>query len=292
MAKFQKITPFLWFDNQAEEAANFYVSLFKNAKVKGIARNGDKVMTVGFELEGQSFTALNGGPMFKFTEAVSFVVHCKSQQEVDYFWEKLIAGGGMESQCGWLKDKYGLSWQIVPDVLIKLLSDPDPEKAQRVMAAMMEMRKIDIAKLKRAQKGQKKTKITVKATVNAPIAKVWKLWTEPAHIKQWNNASDDWHTPQASNDLRTGGSFSCTMAAKDGSFSFEFGGVYDDVQLHKLIAYTMGDGRQVWVHFEEKANKTLVTEVFETESTHSHEMQRSGWQAILDNFKKYTEANA
>jgi predicted 3-demethylubiquinone-9 3-methyltransferase (glyoxalase superfamily) len=152
-----KITPFLWFENQAEEAAAFYVSVFKNSKITRVTRYGDAgpkpkgtVMTVDFELDGQEFTALNGGPEFKFNEAVSFTVNCKTQQEVDEFWRKLTAGGGQEIECGWLKDKYGLAWQITPTVLTELIGDPDPQKANRVMAAMMKMKKIDIATLKRA----------------------------------------------------------------------------------------------------------------------------------------------
>jgi predicted 3-demethylubiquinone-9 3-methyltransferase (glyoxalase superfamily) len=152
----QKITPFLWFDNQAEEAVNFYTSVFKNAKIGKIARYGESgpgpagsVMTASFELEGLEFTALNAGPHFKFNEAISFVVDCKSQEEVDYFWDKLSEGGQIQ-QCGWLKDKFGLSWQIVPTVLIELMSDPNREKANRVMQAMLQMTKIDIAKLKEA----------------------------------------------------------------------------------------------------------------------------------------------
>jgi predicted 3-demethylubiquinone-9 3-methyltransferase (glyoxalase superfamily) len=155
----QKITPFLWFDNQAEEAANFYVSIFKNSKIGTVTRYGDagpgpkgSVMTVSFELEGQQFTALNGGPHFKFTEAISFVVDCKSQAEVDEYWDKLSAGGRTD-QCAWLKDQYGVSWQIVPRVLMELISDPDAAKAQRVMQAMLQMTKIDIAKLQRAAAG-------------------------------------------------------------------------------------------------------------------------------------------
>jgi predicted 3-demethylubiquinone-9 3-methyltransferase (glyoxalase superfamily) len=158
----QKITPFLWFDNQAEEAMNLYVSIFKNSKVLGVTRYGDagpgpkgSVMTAEFQLEGQEFVALNGGPHFKFTEAVSFVVNCQSQEEVDYFWEKLSEGGA-ESQCGWLKDKFGLSWQVVPTVLIEMLQDKDPEKSQRVMKAMLQMEKIDIKKLKEAYDGKSK----------------------------------------------------------------------------------------------------------------------------------------
>ncbi len=157
----QKITPFLWYDNQAEEAANFYVSLFKNSKIGDITRYLDEasaksagrpvgsVMVIDFQLEGQKFTAINGGPHFKLTEAVSFVVNCESQEEVDYFWDKLVEGG-QESQCGWLKDKYGLSWQITPTILLELIKDKDKAKAKRVFEAMLKMKKIDIATLKQA----------------------------------------------------------------------------------------------------------------------------------------------
>jgi predicted 3-demethylubiquinone-9 3-methyltransferase (glyoxalase superfamily) len=160
----QKITPFLWYDDNAEEAANFYVSIFKNSKIGDIARYDEaaakasgrpkgSVMVIDFELEGQKFVALNGGPHFKLTEAVSFVVNCETQQEVDYFWEKL-SEGGEEVQCGWLKDKYGLSWQVTPTVLNEMLKDKDPEKSQRVMKAMLQMKKIDIPTLKKAYDGQ------------------------------------------------------------------------------------------------------------------------------------------
>ena len=152
----QKITPCLWFDNNAEEAVNHYLSIFKNSKVNKVLRCGDagpgpkgSVLTIAFQLEGQDFIALNGGPIFKFNEAISLSVDCKSQAEVDDLWERLSAGG-QESQCGWLKDKFGLSWQVVPSALVDMLQDPDPEKAKRVMAAMMKMGKIDIAKLKQA----------------------------------------------------------------------------------------------------------------------------------------------
>jgi predicted 3-demethylubiquinone-9 3-methyltransferase (glyoxalase superfamily) len=152
----QKITTFLWFDNQAEEAANFYVSIFRNSKITNVARYGEgapaprgSVMTVAFQLEGQSFIALNGGPLFHFTEAISLFVNCDSQQEVDDLWEKLVAGG-TPSRCGWLKDKYGLSWQIIPSALMEALSNKDPEKAKRSMQAMLQMVKIDIEKIKNA----------------------------------------------------------------------------------------------------------------------------------------------
>jgi len=155
-----KISPFLWFDNQAEEAANFYVSVFPNSKIVNVARNGDggpgpkgSVLVVQFDLDGQRVSALNGGPQFKFSEAISLWVDCKTQDEVDRYWQKLTAGGGSEVECGWLKDKYGLSWQIVPEILPQMLADPDPKKAKRVMDAMMKMKKLEIVGLKKAYEG-------------------------------------------------------------------------------------------------------------------------------------------
>ena len=428
----QKITPFLWFDGEAEEAAKFYTTVFKNSKVDKVFRQGEKALTVGFLLDGQHFTALNGGPMFKFNpsvsfyvtcermeetdevwqklsdggtalmpldkypwsekygwvkdryglswqisfgkledvghqkftpsllftgahfgqaeaalglytslfdgssvtgilrygagaegpegtvihaqfalhgetfmvmddpmqqqaytfnEAISFVVNCEDQAEVDYFWGKLTADGGAESQCGWLKDKFGVSWQVVPSELSKLLADPDPARAQRAMGALMQMRKIDIEKLRQAAADESKTVITIQATVKAPIGKVWQLWTGAEHIVHWNNASDDWHTPKATNDLWAGGNFSFTMAAKDGSFSFDFNGTYDQVVENQRIEYTIEDGRKVNVHFSEVDGGTFVMENFEAENMNSVELQRSGWQAILDKFKKYAESN-
>jgi predicted 3-demethylubiquinone-9 3-methyltransferase (glyoxalase superfamily) len=160
----QKITPFLWFDHQAEEAARFYASVFKNSKVGDITRYDEQaseaagrpvgsVMTVAFELDGQQFTALNGGPQFKFGEAISFVVNCETQEEVDHFWERLSAGG-QQIECGWLKDRFGVAWQVTPAILIEMLQDKDPEKAKRVMAAMLTMKKLNIDALKRAYEGR------------------------------------------------------------------------------------------------------------------------------------------
>jgi predicted 3-demethylubiquinone-9 3-methyltransferase (glyoxalase superfamily) len=152
----QKITPFLWFDNQAEDAARHYTSIFKNSRITSLSRFPEgasmpagMVMTATFELDGQEFSALNGGPEFKFNEAISFYVHCQDQAEVDYYWEKL-SDGGEEGQCGWLKDRFGVSWQVVPDALGELLGDPDPEKAKRVTQAMLQMKKLDIAGLRPA----------------------------------------------------------------------------------------------------------------------------------------------
>jgi predicted 3-demethylubiquinone-9 3-methyltransferase (glyoxalase superfamily) len=166
MAKrMQRITPFLWFDDRAEEAARFSVSVFENSRITSIARYDDEaarasgrpagsVMTVAFELDGQEFTALNGGPVFRFTEAISFVVRCDTQEEADHFWEQLSAAGGQEVQCGWLRDRFGVSWQVVPTVLTEMLQDRDPGRSSRVMAAMLKMKKISIEGLRSAYEGR------------------------------------------------------------------------------------------------------------------------------------------
>ena len=167
----QKITPCLWFDNQAEEAANFYTSIFKNSKIGNISRYGKEgyeihgreagtVLTVDFEIEGQRFTGFNAGPVFKFNEAISFVVQCKTQKEVNHYWEKLSEGGDERAQqCGWLKDKYGVSWQIVPTILGEMLQDKDPGKSDRVMKSLLQMKKLDIEELKRAYEEKNKRRI-------------------------------------------------------------------------------------------------------------------------------------
>jgi predicted 3-demethylubiquinone-9 3-methyltransferase (glyoxalase superfamily) len=156
----QKITPCLWFDGQAEEAARFYTSIFKNSKMGKITYCGEggpgpkgSVLTVRFKLDGQNFLALNGGPQFKFTEAISLMVNCKTQKEIDRMWEKL-SEGGQEVQCGWIKDRYGLSWQIVPAALSKMMTDPDPERSTRVLKALLDMKKLDLKELKRVYRGK------------------------------------------------------------------------------------------------------------------------------------------
>jgi predicted 3-demethylubiquinone-9 3-methyltransferase (glyoxalase superfamily) len=156
----QKIIPNLWFDTEAEEAADFYTSVFKDSRIvtkthytEGAPREAGMVMTVEWELNGQRFVGINGGPQFKFDEAVSFQINCQDQDEVDYYWEKLIEGGGSEGQCGWLKDKFGLSWQVVPTGMEEVFADPDPERAERAMKAMLQMRKLDVAELRRAADG-------------------------------------------------------------------------------------------------------------------------------------------
>lgn len=428
MAKKQKITPFLWYDHQAEEAAGFYTSVFKKSKILEVVRHAGGVQIVRFSLMGYEINALNGGPAFRFNPSISFtvtckttaetkriwkqlakdgaelmplqkypwsalygwvqdrfgltwqvtmsssdsarpgivpsflftgpqrlraeaaiqryckvfgddssikmlsryevggagpegslqyaefslagqtfiamdnpmpdpkysfneafslVVTCKNQREVDYFWEQLTAGGGEESMCAWLKDPFGVSWQVVPTALTKALADPDPEKARRAAANMMQMKKIIIRQLRRPLK---KTKIEVRTTVKAPIDKVWKYWTSPANIMQWNHASDDWHCPAASNDLRSGGRFSYTVAAKDGSAKFDFEGEYEKIVHNRSIEYVVADGRKVKITFKGKGKRTEIVEVFEAEGIHPHDMQRAGWQAILDNFARHVEA--
>jgi predicted 3-demethylubiquinone-9 3-methyltransferase (glyoxalase superfamily) len=165
MQKLTRITPCLWFDDQAEEATRFYTSIFRNSRIGPITRYGEAghdihgraagtVLTIEFELDGQAFTALNGGPLFRFNEAVSFQINCETQEDVDYYWERLTADGDEKAQqCGWLKDKFGVSWQVVPTVLVELLNDPDHARAERVMTALLQMRKLDIAALRRAHAG-------------------------------------------------------------------------------------------------------------------------------------------
>jgi predicted 3-demethylubiquinone-9 3-methyltransferase (glyoxalase superfamily)/uncharacterized protein YndB with AHSA1/START domain len=300
----QKVSPLLMFTDaeagRAEEAINLYTSIFNNSHVIGIARyeEGEGDPAVGtikhaqFSLDGNVFMVIDSSIMhgFAFNESTSFVLYCDTQEEVDYYWEKLTANGGEESMCGWCKDPFGVSWQVTPRPLLELLSDPNPERAQRAAGAMMQMRKIDIAKLHQAANDESKTVVTVQTTVHAPIEKVWQFWTSPEHITQWNNASDDWHTPRAENDLRVGGSFNTRMESKDGSMGFDFTGTYQEVVENKSIEYTIEDGRKVQIHFSPVDNGTFVMETFETESMNPVEMQRQGWQAIMDNFKKYAES--
>jgi predicted 3-demethylubiquinone-9 3-methyltransferase (glyoxalase superfamily)/uncharacterized protein YndB with AHSA1/START domain len=431
MSKAQKITPYLWFDSQAEAAAELYTSVFPNSKIIHTQEQGDAVQMIQLSLSGQAFTAFNGGPMFSFNpsisfyvvceseteidlaweklidggkalmplnkydwsekygwledrygiswqltlgkieevgqkispvfmftgdqhgnaekaiktyteifdnsginliaryeegegdpalgtikhaqfriadfigmamdsshmhgfsfnESISFVVSCQTQEEVDYFWEKLTADGGEEMMCAWLKDKYGIVWQIVPVQLMALLSDPDPERAQRAIGAMMQMRKIDIAELQRAANGEGPTVVTVQTTVQAPIEKVWEMWTKPEHITNWNFAIDAWHSPKAENDLKVGGQFNYRMEAKDGSMGFDYTGTYTAINAHKSIAFTLDDNRKVQVHFSVVDEGTFVMETFAVEDSNDVEMQKNGWQSILNNFKKYVESN-
>jgi uncharacterized protein YndB with AHSA1/START domain len=227
---------------------------------------------------------------FEFNEAISFVVSCKTQKEVDYFWDQLTADGGEEMMCAWLKDKYGLCWQIVPEELIRLVSDPDPDKAQRAVGAMMQMRKIDIEKVRQAAEDTSRTVITVQTSVQVPVEKTWEAWITPEHIINWNFAIDAWQCPRAENDLRPGGKFNYRMEAKDGSMGFDYTGSYVAIDEQKSLEFILDDGRNVHVHFSEVDGETLIMETFEAESSSPIEMQKGGWQAILNNFKRYVES--
>ena len=301
----QKISPVLLFTEKqhgkAEDAIHFYTSLFENSGINLLAKYEEveggpdtgNIKHAQFRLDGNIFMAMDSSVThgFGFNEAISFVVHCRTQKEVDYFWEKLTADGGEEMMCAWLKDKYGVTWQIVPDGLIQLISDPNPARAQRAVGAMMQMRKIDIEKVRQAANDDSRTVITVQTTVHAPIGKAWEMWTQPKHITNWNFASDEWHSPSAENNLRPGGKFNYRMEAKDGSMGFDFSGTYTVINENKNLEYILDDGRNVQVHFSEVDGGVFVMENFEAENTNPAEMQKNGWQAILDNFKKYVEAN-
>ncbi len=243
--KFQKITPYLWFDNQAKEAADFYCSMFDNSK---IISDGETI--VEFELEGLSFIALNGGPQYQFNEAISFYVLCENQEEIDYLWNRLIADGGSEGRCSWCKDKFGVSWQIVPKRFIEMMKTGTPDQCKRVISEMMKMSKMTIEDFEKAF--NHKAMITVKANIEASIEKVWECWTKPEHITQWNFASDEWCCPSATNELTPGGEFKWRMEAKDGSIGFDFIGIYEKVEEEKSLSYKMSDGRKVNINFEKK----------------------------------------
>jgi predicted 3-demethylubiquinone-9 3-methyltransferase (glyoxalase superfamily)/uncharacterized protein YndB with AHSA1/START domain len=300
----QKFSPSFLFtgpqQGQAEAAVRFYTSLFSGSSITGFLHYGPgeegaegTLKHAQFQIGGQTFMAMDN-PLpadFSFNEAISFVLNCDTQEEVDFFWEKLIAEGGVEDNCGWLKDRFGVSWQIIPEALPRLLSDPDPVIAQRAMTAMLQMRKINIEQLTQPLNMSNATMLKVQTTIQAPIEKIWQCWTDPVHIMQWNNASEDWHTPKAVNDLRPGGKFVFTMAAKDGSMRFDFEGTYDEVIENQRIAYTLADDRNVQADFKTSGGETQITQNFEAENMNAHDMQVAGWQSILDNFKRYVESN-
>jgi len=427
------LQPYLWFDDQAEAAADFYVKSIPDSRIVSVSRYhesgsevsgmpAESVMSVSFELGGLSFVALNGGPIYSFSPAVSFFVNCASADEVDRVWNVLSEGGQVmmelgaypfstrygwvtdrfgvgwqvmlspsaqrvvpcllftkdsygkgqaaidtytwlipdsrvvreelqsdgtvlhatlelngtslavmendeghefgftpatsfllacESQeeldrvycglsdggetmpCGWLTDRFGVTWQVVPASMFDLLQDEDPVRSERAMKAMLSMTKIDLAAIERAFQGDEtepeRVPVMVSTIVRVPLAKVWDIWTDPAHIVRWNAASDDWHTRHAENDLRPGGRFSYRMEAKDGSSGFDFSGVYDEVEIRRCILYTLDDGRHVSLTFDGDGGATLVRETFDAEAENPRQLQRKGWQAILDHFRDYAE---
>lgn len=301
----RKISPVLMFTGdqhgKAEEAVGMYTSLFENSKIKLLERyvegDGDPAIgTIKYTqalLDGEILMAMDSSHMHgsRFNESISFLIHCKGQEEVDYFWEKLTADGGEEMMCAWLKDKYGVAWQIIPEEMKQLLSDPDPGRAERAMGAMMQMRKIEIDKMRAAAENTSRKTLTVQTTVAAPVEKVWGLWTSPEHITQWNFATEGWHCPTATNHLRIGGTFNYRMEAKDGSMGFDFTGTYLDLNEPAYIHYELDDKRAAQVRFTAVDEGTFVMQNFEVETSNDPEMQRQGWQAILDNFRRYVESN-
>lgn len=290
-------------NGKAEDAIRWYTDIFNESQIDFISRYAPgeaqspnaKINYGAFRLLGMPLSAMDNGydVDFGFNEAFSFVVPCDSQEEIDYLWQRLSHVPEAE-QCGWLKDAYGLSWQIVPAAMGEMLANGTPEERARITAAFLKMKKMDIAALEKAKRGDsgEKTEITVQTVVNSGMERVWSCWTGVDHILVWNTASRDWHTPRAENDLRVGGTFSYRMEAKDGSMGFDFGGVYSQVEQERRIAYTLGDGRRVVIEFAAVDGGVSITEVFEAEEINSKDLQRQGWQAILDNFRRYVERSS
>ncbi len=290
-----KIIPSLLFTNEksgkAEEAVKFYLSTFKNSKLGTLIlyekdqepNKKGNLMFSDFKLEDTWLSAMDGGNVhnFTFNEGISLMIECIDQKEINYFYEKLSAVPEAEV-CGWLKDKFGISWQLITPDMEEL------SKNKQVMEVMLDMKRIDIEKLRKFSNTKR---ITVEVKVHAPIEKVWLSWTKPEHITKWNFASDDWECPSAQNNVKTGGKFKIRMSAKDGSSAFDFEGVYDDIIKHKKISYSMSDGRRVTTLFEPHGEKTNIKTTFDAEHENPIEMQKAGWQAILNNFKKYIEKN-
>lgn len=301
----QKISPVLMFTGeqhgQAEEAMEKYTSLFEQSGINLLERyaEGEGDPAIGtvkhaqFRLNGEILMAMDSSHMhkFSFSEAISLLVNCQGQEEVDHLWDSLLAEGGEAMRCGWLKDKYGVTWQIIPEELMQLLSDPDPGRAQRAAGAMMQMRKIEIDQLRAAADDDSRMTVTIQTTVAAPLEKVWQMWTLPEHITNWNFASPEWHCPSAENDLQVGGKFSYRMEAKDGSMGFDFSGAYLALEEKASIKFRLDDERDVQVLFSPVDATTFIMQSFEVETRNDPELQRQGWQAILENFRKYVEGN-
>lgn len=276
----------LWFENDGLAAARFYTRLIANSTLETAVSDGDEPMIVAFSLDGVPYQILNGGAHVRPTAAASIVVTTRDQPETDRLWDALTANGGEPGRCGWLTDRWGVSWQIVPEALPRLLGAPDREAAGRARAAMMEMSRIDIAALESAARGGQR--VAVETRVAAPLAEVWRAYVTPEDIMQWNAASDDWHTRSAKVDLCVGGFFSWRKEARDGSSGFDFEGVYTRIVEHERLEYELGD-RKVEVAFAPGPDGITVRVTFDPETTHPIEQQRGGWQAILDSFARHVE---
>ncbi len=298
MSNIAKNTVCLWYDRDAEEAARFYSKTFPGSAVGAVHRApGDnpsgkqgEVLTVEFSVMGIPCLGINGGPVFKHTEAFSFQVATEDQAETDRYWEAIVGNGGQESQCGWCKDKWGISWQITPRALTQAFTGADRAAARRAFDAMMTMKKIDIAAIEAAVRGssmEHPAPITVSVVVPCSPLQAWHAFTDPVAVKSWNFASADWHCPDARNDLRPGGQFSYRMAARDGSMGFDYEGRFTEVTPHSRIRFTLGPDRDVLVQFAAGDQGTKVSQTFTPETTFSIEQQRSGWQAIMDNYRQH-----
>lgn len=294
----QGIVPCLFFGNEkymmVKPAIEQYTQIFDDSRVlmemgypSGTEMPADALLFAQFKLDGFIFNAVSSPQKheFDFSPGNSFVIVCYTQAQIEYYWEKLGEEGRFD-ECGWLTDRYGVSWQIIPAILPSLMTDS--RIAEHVMNTLLQMQRLDILPLLKAQ-FLGISAITIECSINAPLEKVWRFWTSPEHISQWHQANEDWHCPQAENELFTDGKFSFTMASKDGKISFNFEGTYDLVIENQVLAYTLTDGRKVIVEFGALNDTTMITEMFEPEVTNSMDLQKSGWQSILDNFKKYVE---
>lgn len=302
-----KNTICLWYDGGAEEAAQFYAAVFPDSRLEAVHRapadfpggKAGQVLTVEFTVCGIPCLGLNGGPLFRHSPAFSFQICTEDQEETDRYWNALVGNGGQEGECGWCQDRWGVHWQITPRTLIEALT-AGGEEARRAFEAMMTMRKIDVAAIDAARRGESpgtkppqepstaaRSAITIEAHVPVPPAVAWEHFTTPQAITQWNQASPDWHCPWAEVDLRPGGRHVARMEARDGSFGFDFGGVYEEVDAPRALTLRLGDGRKVRTTFELVGSGTRVRTVFDAEGTHSLEQQRAGWQAILDSYASY-----
>ncbi len=296
----RKLAPMFMFAGerrgQAEAAFNFYTELFPPSQIDGILKYGPEhghheglVMHAQFRCGGQTFMVIDNPDDVEhpFSEAASLMLICRDQQEVDNYWERLSAGGGQPWRCCWLKDRFGIAWQVVPAAFLEWMADP--AKAPGALAALMWMQKPDIETLEKGANGQAKPSLIAQGFAKTSAENAWDCWTKPEHIVHWNFAAPEWHCPRAEVDLRPGGRFSWRMEARDGSMGFDFSGEFETVQAPHLLRYRLDDNRLVQVDFYPANGGTYITEVFEPENSNPPEMQQKGWQAILDNFVRYAE---
>lgn len=296
------ITPNLMFsdDNygKAEEARAYYLETFKDSEAGALIKFGEgqepnKANTVMFsDFRIYDLWVAMTDSYYKhglsFNQAVSFTIMCDGIEELDHYWSRLSHFSEFE-QCGWCTDRFGMLWQVVPKQMTTMLESGTKEQIKEVTKAFMQMKKLDQVACEEAYHSADNKMAEIGCFVKVDLKSAWEYWNNPEHIEKWSYASDDWHAEGASNDLRVGGQILVTMAANDGSMSFEFGGTYSKVDPLNSVIYTMGDGRKVAVRFEERDGGVQIHESFETENSMPVEMQVSGWQSIMNNYKKYVE---